>query len=129
MEEMALFQEAGYERLYRWGQTQTRSLTSEEIEVSPTLQRAMKALSDRAVLFRYTLDEYANARKSTTVRGFIEALTRLILELNLFFNNFKAVREIKLNRDQSSCTRTILFDTSATWQPGFINALQPSGRT
>jgi len=76
MEEMALFQEAGYERLYRWGQTQTRSLTSEEIEVSPTLQRAMKALSDRAVLFRYTLDEYANARKSTTVRGFIEALTR-----------------------------------------------------
>ena len=76
MEEMALFQEAGYERLYRWGQTKTRSLTSEEIEVSPTLQRAMKALSDRAVLFRYTLDEYANARKSTTVRGFIEALTR-----------------------------------------------------
>ncbi|CBY34103.1 unnamed protein product [Oikopleura dioica] len=76
MEEMALFQEAGYERLYRWGQSQTRSLTSEEIEVSSTLQRAMKALSDRAVLFRYTLDEYANARKSTTVRGFIEALTR-----------------------------------------------------
>ena len=76
MEEMALFQEAGYERLYRWGQTQTRSLTSEEIEVSPTLQRAIKALSDRAVLYRYTLDEYANARKSTTVRGFIEALTR-----------------------------------------------------
>ena len=73
---MALFQEAGYERLYRWGQTQTRSLTSEEIEVNSTLQRAMKALSDRAVLFRYTLDEYANARKSTTVRGFIEALTR-----------------------------------------------------
>lgn len=76
MEEMALFQEAGYERLYRWGQTQTRSLTSDEIEVNSTLQRAMKSLSERAVLFRYTLDEYANARKSTTVRGFIEALTR-----------------------------------------------------
>lgn len=76
MEEMALFQEAGYERLYRWGQTQTRSLTGEEIEVNSTLQRAMKALSDRSVLFRYTLDEYANARKTTTVRGFIEALTR-----------------------------------------------------
>lgn len=76
MEEMALHQEAGYERLYRWGQQQTRSLTQDEVEVGTVLQRAMQALSERPVLFRYTLDEYATARRSTTVRGFIDALTR-----------------------------------------------------
>merc|ERR1712130_837417 len=76
MEEMALHQEAGYERLYRWGQSQTRSLTQDEVEVGSVLQRAMQALSERPVLFRYTLDEYATARRSTTVRGFIDALTR-----------------------------------------------------
>lgn len=76
MEEMALHQEAGYERLYRWGQQQTRSLTQDEVDVGNVLQRAMQALSERPVLFRYTLDEYATARRSTTVRGFIDALTR-----------------------------------------------------
>lgn len=43
MEEMALHQEAGYERLYRWGQSQTRSLTQDEVEVGSVLQRAMQA--------------------------------------------------------------------------------------
>ena len=64
MEEMALFQETGYEKLYRWSQAQTRSLTQEEIEVSLSLQRSMQALSERPILLRYTLDEYASARKS-----------------------------------------------------------------
>ena len=36
----------------------------------------MEALSERPILLRYTLDEYATARKSTIVRGFIDALTR-----------------------------------------------------
>ena len=76
MEEMALFQETGYEKLYRWSQAQTRSLTQDEIEVSLSLQRSMAALSERPILLRYTLDEYAAARKSTIVRGFIDALTR-----------------------------------------------------
>ena len=31
MEEMALFQETGYEKLYRWSQSQTRSLTQVKI--------------------------------------------------------------------------------------------------
>lgn len=76
MEEMALYQEKGFERLYRWSQSQTRSLTQEEIEVSMSLQRGMAALSERPILLRYTLDEYAIARKSTIVRGFIDGLTR-----------------------------------------------------
>ena len=40
---MALHQEAGYERLYRWGQQQTRSLTQDEVDVGNVLQRAMQA--------------------------------------------------------------------------------------
>ena len=62
--------------IIRWGQQQTRSLTQDEVEVGNVLQRAMQALAERPVLFRYTLDEYATARRSTTVRGFIDALTR-----------------------------------------------------
>lgn len=34
MEEMALHQEAGYERLYRWGQQQTRCLTQDWLKIS-----------------------------------------------------------------------------------------------
>ena len=52
------------------------SQNEDEVEVSNILQRAIQALSERPVLFRYTLDEYATARRSTTVRGFIDALTR-----------------------------------------------------
>ena len=51
-------------------------LVQDEVEVSNILQRAIQALAERPVLFRYTLDEYATARRSTTVRGFIDALTR-----------------------------------------------------
>lgn len=51
-------------------------LIQDEVEVSNILQRAIQALAERPVLFRYTLDEYATARRSTTVRGFIDALTR-----------------------------------------------------
>ncbi|CAD5114959.1 DgyrCDS3991 [Dimorphilus gyrociliatus] len=36
----------------------------------------MKALEDRPVLFRYSLDEYGTARRSAIVRTFIDALTK-----------------------------------------------------
>ena len=52
MEEMALYQETGFERLYRWSQNQTRSLTQEEIEVSHSLQRGIQALAERPILLR-----------------------------------------------------------------------------
>ncbi|PVD24289.1 hypothetical protein C0Q70_14760 [Pomacea canaliculata] len=55
MESMALQLESAYERLYRWTQ---------------------KALQDRPVLFKYSMDEYGTARRSAVVRGFIDALTR-----------------------------------------------------
>lgn len=76
MEQMALHQESAYERLYRWTQSQCRGLTADSIDMSEMLQKAMKALQNRSVLFTYTLDEYASARRAAIVRGFIDALTR-----------------------------------------------------
>ncbi|KAF3825868.1 hypothetical protein GH733_006695 [Mirounga leonina] len=51
MEQMALLQETAYERLYRWAQ-------------------------NSYLFIKYTLDEFGTARRSTVVRGFIDALTR-----------------------------------------------------
>ncbi|XP_004619606.1 conserved oligomeric Golgi complex subunit 6 [Sorex araneus] len=76
MEQMALLQETAYERLYRWAQSECRALTQESCDVSPVLTHAMEALQDRPVLYKYTLDEFGTARRSTVVRGFIDALTR-----------------------------------------------------
>lgn len=76
MEQMALHQEAAYERLYRWTQAQCRSLTSDSADIPELIQKGMKYLQERPVLFTYTLDEYAAARRTAVVRGFIDALTR-----------------------------------------------------
>nr|XP_040137844.1 conserved oligomeric Golgi complex subunit 6 [Ictidomys tridecemlineatus] len=76
MEQMALLQETAYERLYRWAQSECRALTQESCDISPVLTQAMEALQDRPVLYKYTLDEFGTARRSTVVRGFIDALTR-----------------------------------------------------
>ncbi|ESO91200.1 hypothetical protein LOTGIDRAFT_209569 [Lottia gigantea] len=76
MESMALHQESAYERLYRWTQNECRTLTGDSPDVSIVLCDAMKALLDRPVLFKYSLDEFGTARRSAVVRGFIDALTR-----------------------------------------------------
>lgn len=76
MESMALQQEAAYERLYRWTQSECRLLNMESPELNPLLSQAMESLQDRPVLFKYSLDEYANARRAAVVRSFIDALTR-----------------------------------------------------
>ncbi|XP_022097999.1 conserved oligomeric Golgi complex subunit 6-like [Acanthaster planci] len=76
MESMALHEETAYERLYRWIQGECRALTGDTVEISALHCQAVAALQDRAVLFRYTLDEFGTARRSAMVRGFIEALTK-----------------------------------------------------
>lgn len=76
MEAMALHLESSYERLYRWTQDECRSLTGDLPDLSGLLSRAMAALEDRPVLFKYTLDEYGTARRTAVVRCFIDALTR-----------------------------------------------------
>ncbi|XP_063967287.1 conserved oligomeric Golgi complex subunit 6-like [Lytechinus pictus] len=76
MESMALHQETAYERLYRWTQGECRSMTGDSFEVTLLHCKAMEALQDRPVLFRYALDEFGTARRTAMVRGFIDALTR-----------------------------------------------------
>ncbi|XP_072180671.1 conserved oligomeric Golgi complex subunit 6-like [Diadema setosum] len=76
MESMALHQETAYERLYRWIQGECRSMTADTVEVTLLHCKAMEALQDRPVLFRYALDEFGTARRTAMVRGFIDALTR-----------------------------------------------------
>ncbi|XP_050411932.1 conserved oligomeric Golgi complex subunit 6 [Patella vulgata] len=76
MESMALHQESAYERLYRWTQNECRALTGDSPDISPVLCNAIKALLDRPVLFKYSIDEFGTARRSAVVRGFIDALTR-----------------------------------------------------
>uniref|UniRef100_UPI00358F324D conserved oligomeric Golgi complex subunit 6 isoform X1 n=2 Tax=Myxine glutinosa TaxID=7769 RepID=UPI00358F324D len=76
MEQMALHEEAAYERLYRWAQSDCRGLTRDSCDVSPILIRALACLQPRPVLFKYVIDEYGAARRSAVVRCFIEALTR-----------------------------------------------------
>eukprot|EP00112_Aurelia_sp_Birch-Aquarium-sp1_P010006 Seg2159.4 transcript_id=Seg2159.4/GoldUCD/mRNA.D3Y31 product="Conserved oligomeric Golgi complex subunit 6" protein_id=Seg2159.4/GoldUCD/D3Y31 len=76
METMALYQETAYEKLYRWTQDECRGMTSDAPDITGALCRAMEALQDRQVLFKYTLDELGGARRSAVVRCFIDALTR-----------------------------------------------------
>ena len=52
MEQMALLQETSYKRLYRWAQSECRTLTQESCDISPVLTQAMEALQDRPVLYK-----------------------------------------------------------------------------
>ncbi|XP_065353864.1 conserved oligomeric Golgi complex subunit 6 [Cloeon dipterum] len=73
MEQMALYQEIGLERLYRWTLNNCKNI--ELPDVSLLLGDAMLWLLERPVLFQYVLDEYATARRAVLVRGFLDALT------------------------------------------------------
>ena len=51
-------------------------MTGDTPDVTGALCRAMEALQDRPVLFKYTLDELGAARRAAVVRCYIDALTR-----------------------------------------------------
>ena len=76
MEEMTLHQEGAFERLYRWTQSQCRSLDTANEATTNLVLEAMRRLQERPVLFKYVLDEYATTRRAILVRNFIDALTR-----------------------------------------------------
>lgn len=73
MEQMSMFVETGLERLYRWAQSQCRTI--ETSENTTLVSQAMKHLQERPIMFKYVMDEYCSARKSLLVRAFIDALT------------------------------------------------------
>jgi len=55
MEATASYQEAAYERLYRWVLSEARSLSRAGPDSSQWHQRALAALRDRPVLFSYAM--------------------------------------------------------------------------
>lgn len=76
MEQMAMYQEASFERLYRWVQNECRLMCNDSVEVTDFLSTAMLTLANRPILFKYTLDEYCNSRRNAIVKLFIDALTK-----------------------------------------------------
>ncbi|KAI9090303.1 oligomeric Golgi complex subunit 6, partial [Phlyctochytrium arcticum] len=76
MEKMASYQEAAFEKLFRWAQLECRSLNRESPEVTRALRDAMRALKERPVLFQTCIDEISNIRCTAMVRSFLDALTR-----------------------------------------------------
>lgn len=76
MEQMAMHQEASFERLYRWTQNECRLMCSDSVEINDFLSTAMFTLNNRPILFKYTLDEYCNSRRNAILKLFIDALTK-----------------------------------------------------
>ncbi|CAF0784665.1 unnamed protein product [Brachionus calyciflorus] len=76
MEQMAINQEAAYERLYRWMQNECRLLCSDTVEISDFMSTALFTLTWRPILYKYILDEYCNSRRNAIVKLFIDALTK-----------------------------------------------------
>ncbi|EGD74395.1 hypothetical protein PTSG_06406 [Salpingoeca rosetta] len=76
MDEMTALQEKGYERLYAWTQAACRGLTTQTVDRTQLLNRAFKALREREVLYKYSVNEYTTTRRQAVARGFVDALTR-----------------------------------------------------
>ncbi|KAF5399216.1 Conserved oligomeric Golgi complex subunit 6 [Paragonimus heterotremus] len=67
--------EIAYQSLYQWTQGELRCKTQETPDLPTDIRRSLAVLQERPVLFKYALDEYANARRVATVKSFIDALT------------------------------------------------------
>lgn len=76
MDQMAMHQEAAYERLYRWMQNECRLLCSDTVEINDFMSSAMYTLTLRPILYKYILDEYCSSRRNAIVKLFIDALTK-----------------------------------------------------
>jgi len=76
MERMNSYQEIAFDKLYRWTQTETRTLGQESLEVPITMRQALKALKQRPVLFQSCLEELVHIRRNAVSRAFMDALIR-----------------------------------------------------
>jgi hypothetical protein len=78
MDVMGAHQEAAFERLYRWVQTAVKDLTEETAEEGGEgfLARAVVALRERPVLFKYCVEEMGKSRRATILNNFLCALTQ-----------------------------------------------------
>ncbi|KAJ3193212.1 Golgi transport complex subunit 6 [Irineochytrium annulatum] len=77
MEKMAIYQEAAYDKLFRWAQSECRSMNKDIPEVTRAMRDAMKALKLRPhiSLNRTCIDEISHIRQTAVSRSFLDALT------------------------------------------------------
>ncbi|CAH8438128.1 unnamed protein product [Schistosoma turkestanicum] len=64
-----------YENLYEWAQNECIKQVQETPEISLQLRRAFSELQNKPVLLKYSLDEYAGARRKASVKYFLDILT------------------------------------------------------
>ncbi|KAG9307314.1 hypothetical protein G9A89_017142 [Geosiphon pyriformis] len=76
MERMNAYQETAFDKLFRWTQSETRTLGRDSLEISGTMRNALKTLKQRPVLFQSCLEELVYIRRNTIIRLFMDALTR-----------------------------------------------------
>ena len=79
MDVMGAHQEAAFEQLYRWVQTAVKDLSDDDAEGgegSHYLAKAIVALRQRPVLFKYCVEEMGKSRRQTILNSFICALTQ-----------------------------------------------------
>jgi len=76
MDVMIVLQETAYGKLYRWVRSECRKFEDSMNPDIPTmLKNSIEALKDRPGLLTYCLDEVAESRSRTIVKGFLTALT------------------------------------------------------
>ncbi|KAI8916853.1 oligomeric Golgi complex subunit 6 [Entophlyctis helioformis] len=70
-----MYQEAAFERLFRWTQAECRLMKTELPEITVELKQGIQALRQRPIMFQECMEEVSNIRRSAIVRGFQDALT------------------------------------------------------
>ena len=75
MEQSSRNLNSAYQKLYWWVQREFKLLNFENLQVSSTIRRALKALAERPTLFENCLDFFAEARQHVLVDMFYSALT------------------------------------------------------
>lgn len=75
MASMESLEDAAFDRLYKWTLDRLRNFDPDSSSMCK-VQKAIKLIAERPVLFKHSLDEYATVRRSVIVRNLIDALTR-----------------------------------------------------
>lgn len=75
MEQTTKDLDAGYGKLFNWTQREFKNLDLEDPQISGSIRRSLRALSERPTLFQNCLDSFAEARQLTVSDAFQKALT------------------------------------------------------
>lgn len=75
MEQTTRHLDAGFKKLYNWIQREFKGLDLEDPNISGSIRRALRVLSERPTLFQNCLDFFTQARDATLSEAFQAALT------------------------------------------------------